>query len=99
MAVQVVLIETNRYLQSFQTVDLFFHNHGFANVGSVLNNGTYLDSIYVRMDEGQLVVPTPWDSWREKCDKADRVQNRWCQTHTPWPSNRTASVWTQPCDE
>ena len=47
------------HVSSLRDVDAFFHNHGYANVATLLNtDAIWLDNIYVRLQH-PLVRPPP----------------------------------------
>lgn len=58
LGIRVVVIET-AHVSSLRDVDAFFHNHGYANVATLLNtDAIWLDNIYVRLQH-PLVRPSP----------------------------------------
>jgi len=89
--VRVILIETNKHQQEW--VDMFFSNHGYMNVATLLNNGSRLDNVYVEIPGGKFVTPTPWPTPGAYCTAEDRVQNKWCHGYMGWPADRFGSMW------
>ena len=58
LGIRVIVIET-AHVSSLRDVDAFFHNHGYANVATLLNtDANWLDNVYVRLQH-PLVRPPP----------------------------------------
>ena len=77
--IRYILIETNK-VKDLRYVDNFFHNHGYANIASLLNLGQFLDNIYAKMPQ-KLITPVG----RPSCTPRDYQENAWCGQHTKWP--------------
>ena len=82
-----------------QQADSFFHNHGYANVATLLQGArkpgqasTWLDSLYLKLPGGPLVVPTGLD---QPCSAEDQQANRYCGPHARWEQSM-AKRWQCP---
>lgn len=94
--VRIVLIETNKLRMS--AVDNFFHNHGFANVATILQGphrkdptATWLDNVFLKMPSGPLVVP---QHSMPPCTPEDREINLFCAPYAQW--ERGTAQWQCP---
>ena len=79
--IRVVLIETNR-VTNLAEIDLFFHNHGYLNIASlVLGDGMgLLDNIYVKIPGGPLITPRG----KPTCTPNDKKRNMFCGPYGKW---------------
>ena len=97
--IRFVLIETDK-ASSLAEIDLFFANHGYANVATLLldtgsrygagapSYGRLLDNLYMRMEGGPLVTP----KGRPSCSAEDRKRNPLCAPHARWLRDGTPSA-------
>lgn len=90
--VKVILIETNKKTVSHSVLDVFFTSHGYANVASLTNVGTPLDTVYAKLPTQLAFPPT-----KTTCSRADRAQNPWCGPFHPYykykSNNRVVADW------
>lgn len=93
--VDYVLIETNK--GPLRSIDMFFSNHGFANIGTFLNYSRKrkthvpLDNLYKRIRRTPLLVPLGSPT----CSRADMAINPWCGPYSSWIDSELS--WTR-CD-